>query len=98
MIQILARFAGELSHVLAPRRKWLTGPGLVGLVLLIFADTANSQPNVTWQSPVTISGPSDVSTLGALFGTWAPGDDYGSPNRSDDHPVNGVTFAAYGTG
>jgi hypothetical protein len=30
--------------------------------------------------------------------SWAPGDDYGSPNRSDNHPVNGVTFAAYGTG
>lgn len=39
-----------------------------------------------------------MSIVGTLVGTWAPGDDYGSPNRSDDHPVNGVTFAAYGSG
>jgi len=66
----------------------------------IFIATANAQPNVTWQAPVTISGPSDVSTAGALYGTWAPGDDYtdSGGSRSDYHPVNGVTFAAYGNG
>ena len=65
----------------------------------IFIATANAQPNVTWQAPVTISSPSDVSTAGALYGTWAPGDDYtdSGGSRSDYHPVNGVTFAAYGT-
>src|SRR5438034_10089668 len=65
----------------------------------IFIATTNAQPNVTWQAPVTISGPTDVSTAGALFGTWAPGDDYtgSGGSRSDYYPVNGVTFAAYGT-
>src|SRR6267154_5219461 len=66
----------------------------------IFIATADAQPNVTWQAPVTISGPTDVSTAGALYGTWAPGDDYtdSGGSRSDFHPVNGVTFAAYGNG
>jgi hypothetical protein len=66
---------------------------IVGLI----AATAGAA-DVTWQTPLTISGASDVSLDGTLVGTWGPGDDYGSPNRSDDHPVNGVTFAAYGSG
>jgi hypothetical protein len=48
------------------------------------------KPNVTWQAPVTISGPSDVSTLGTYFGSWAPQD--GSANS---YPVNGVTFQGF---
>src|SRR6266567_3519992 len=63
----------------------------------IFIATAKAQPNISWQAPVTISGTSDVSTLGALYGTWAPGNDWGGGNRADNFPVNGVTFAAYGT-
>jgi hypothetical protein len=59
---------------------------------------AANAANITWGTPTTISGASDVNTQGTLHGSWAPGDDYGSPNRSDDHPVKGVTFAAYGTG
>jgi len=55
-------------------------------------------PNVTWGTPSTISGTSDVSIVGALVGTWAPGDDWGGTSRSDYYPVNGVTFAAYGSG
>jgi hypothetical protein len=54
--------------------------------------------NITWQTPQTISGTSDVSLDGTLFGTWAPGDDWGGTSRSDYYPVNGVTFAAYGSG
>jgi len=54
--------------------------------------------NIAWQSPTAISGTSDVSTLGTLVGTWGPGDDWGGGNRSDYFPVNGVTFAAYGSG
>lgn len=57
---------------------------------LIFIATANAQPNITWQTPVTISGTSDVNTSGTLYGTWAPGDDWGGLNRSDYFPVNGV--------
>src|SRR5258706_12929700 len=48
------------------------------------------KPNVTWQSPHTISGASDVSTLGTYFGSWAPQD--GSANPL---PVNGVTFQGF---
>jgi hypothetical protein len=70
--------------------------GALALTLLLAA-TADAQPNITWQTPVTISGPSDVNTAGALYGTWAPGDDWGGQNRADYYPVNGVTFAAYGT-
>jgi hypothetical protein len=57
-------------------------------------------PNVTWGTPTTISaaGTPDVSIVGALVGTWAPGDDWGGTMRSDYYPVNGVTFAAYGSG
>jgi PEP-CTERM motif-containing protein len=60
--------------------------------------TAATAATVTWGSPTTISGASDVSTLGTTVGTWGPGDDWGGVNRSDNYPVNGVTFAAYGGG
>ncbi|MGH7955245.1 MAG: PEP-CTERM sorting domain-containing protein [Gloeomargaritales cyanobacterium] len=57
---------------------------------------ANAQnADITWQTPTTISGTSDVSTSGTVVGTWAPGDDQYSP---DSLPVNGVTFNAYGSG
>ncbi len=60
---------------------------------------ANAQtPNITWGAPTTISGTSDVSTDGSSVGTWGPGDDWGGTLRSDNYPVNGVTFAAYGSG
>jgi hypothetical protein len=52
--------------------------------------TANGQPNVTWQTPLTISGTSDVSTQGTYFASWAPQD--GSANS---YPVNGVTFQGF---
>lgn len=44
-------------------------------------------PNITWQTPVTISGTADVSRLGTYFGSWAPGD-----ASASSYPVNGVTF------
>jgi hypothetical protein len=47
-------------------------------------------PNVTWQTPVTISGTSDVSTLGTYFGSWAPQD-----GGANNFPVNGVTFQGF---
>ncbi len=56
----------------------------------IFTATANAQPDITWQTPVTISGPSDVSTLGTYFGSWAPQD-----GGANNHPVNGVTFQGF---
>ena len=72
------------------------GLSVCGTTLFIAA--ANAGPDITWQAPVTISGPSDVSLNGTLAGTWGPGDDWGGGNRSDYFPVNGVTFAAYGNG
>jgi hypothetical protein len=54
--------------------------------------------NISWGAATPVSGTSDVSTLGTVVGTWAPGDDWGGSLRSDYYPVNGVTFAAYGSG
>jgi hypothetical protein len=48
------------------------------------------KPNVTWHSPVTISGTSDVSTLGTYFGSWAP-----QNANANNYPVNGVTFQGF---
>jgi hypothetical protein len=67
------------------------------LGIALSARIATAQPDIAWQTPVTISGGSDVSTSGVLYGTWAPGDDWGGSQRADYYPVNGVTFAAYGT-
>lgn len=53
--------------------------------------------DVSWQSPLTISGASDVNTSGSLYGSWAPGNDWGGSDYADLFPVNGVTFKAYGT-
>jgi hypothetical protein len=52
--------------------------------------TTNGHPDVTWQAPVTISGTSDVSTLGTYFGSWAPQD-----GSASSFPVNGVTFQGF---
>jgi hypothetical protein len=62
----------------------------------ILVTTANAA-DVTWQTPVNISGASDVSTSGTFVGSWAPGNDWGPGNYADLFPVNGVTFNAYGT-
>jgi hypothetical protein len=51
------------------------------------AATANAQPSVTWQTPVTISGPSDISTAGIYFASWAPQD-----GNAKNLSVNGMTF------
>jgi len=58
---------------------------------------AANAANITWGTPTGISGASDVNLQGTLHGTWAPGNDWGGSDRSDYFPVNGVTFAAYGT-
>src|SRR5437867_3672929 len=54
------------------------------------AIATNAQPSVSWQTPVSISGTSDVKTSGVYFGSWAPQD--GSANS---YPVNGVTFQGF---
>ena len=72
---------------------------LYASIVSVLTTVASAQnPNITWQTPLTISGTSDVSTAGTVVGTWGPGDDWGGISRSDYYPVNGVTFAAYGSG
>jgi len=62
--------------------------GCAGITMLL--GCAEAQPNVTWQTPVPISGTADVSTQGVYFGSWAPQD--GSANQ---YPVNSVTFQGF---
>jgi hypothetical protein len=59
-------------------------------VTALLITTSNAQPDVTWQTPMTILGTSDVSTSGIYFGSWAPQD--GSANN---YPVNSVTFQGF---
>jgi hypothetical protein len=70
---------------------------LLATIAVMLTVTANAA-NILWGNPTTISGTSDVNTLGTTVGTWGPGDDWGGTQRSDYYPVNGVTFAAYGSG
>jgi len=65
-------------------------------IVSLLAATADAA-SINWGTPTNITGTSDVNTTGTLLGTWAPGDDWGGGDRSDYYPVNGVTFAAYGT-
>src|SRR5882724_1683481 len=58
-------------------------------IISVFAAVANAQnANIIWGTPTTISAASDVSTVGALLGTWAPFD------GSAPLTVNGVTFTS----
>ena len=57
-------------------------------IIGMLAAVAQAQDEtVAWQTPVAISGASDVSTQGTFFGSWAPYD--GDANTL---PVNGVVF------
>lgn len=62
----------------------------VSILGLLAAAAQAQNENITWQTPTTISGASDVSTLGTYFGSWAPQD--GGANTL---PVNGVTFQGF---
>ena len=59
----------------------------ISLVGLLAAAAQAQNANITWQTPETISGTSDVDTHGTYFGSWAP---HGSTLA-----VNGVTFQAF---
>jgi hypothetical protein len=67
----------------------ILGASLAGMLSIV----AQAQSDITWQTPVTISSPSDVNTLGTLFGTWAPFD--GDAAGSGGLTVNGVAFKAF---
>jgi hypothetical protein len=69
---------------------------IVGMLIA----AANAQnANITWQTPTAISGASDVSLVGTLYGTWAPGDNYYGDQTTNaaNYTVNGVDFLTYGT-
>jgi PEP-CTERM motif len=73
---------------------------LYASIVSVLTAVANAQnANVTWGTPATISGTSDVNTSGTLFGTWAPGDDYYGDETANaaNYTVNGVDFLTYGT-
>jgi len=55
--------------------------------LLMIRDITVTNSAITWQTPVNVSGASDVNTQGAYFGSWAPND-----GNANTLPVNGVTF------
>jgi hypothetical protein len=68
---------------------------LYASIVSVFTAVANAQnANVTWNTPLTISGDSDVNNSGTLFGSWAP---YNGAAASGGLVVNGVTFDAYPT-
>jgi PEP-CTERM motif len=58
---------------------------LYASIVSVLTAVANAQNNVNWQTPLTISAPTDVNTQGTYFGSWAP---HGSGNFT----INGVTF------
>ena len=75
-----------LAHSAMMQTKTVKAIIVCASIASIIIATANAQPNVTWQTPLTISGTSDVNTLGAYFGSWAP--------NGSTLAVNGVTFQA----
>lgn len=68
--------------------KTILSLSLVGLIVLS-SQAQNAQIN--WSSVQYISGASDVSTMGTLFGTWSP---YLENTGGTGMTVNGVTFVA----
>ena len=52
-------------------------------------------PDVAWQTPAAISGPSDVVTNGRYFASWAPYNQDSANNGSSGLVVNGVKFLAF---
>jgi PEP-CTERM motif len=58
---------------------------LYASIVSVLTAVANAQNDVNWQTPITISAPTDVNTQGTYFGSWAP---HGSGNFT----INGVTF------
>ena len=90
-----AQFSRRILRPLTPLAKGITRlkaleAGLVATSLVTFVSTAGAQPDVLWQTPVTISGAADVSTQGVYFGSWAPQD-----GSAANHPVIGVTFQGF---
>jgi hypothetical protein len=93
--QVSARIpsVGALRIYLAMMQSSIMSSAIVcAFAAAVFMSNANAQPSVSWQTPVTISGTADVSTLGIYFGSWAPQD-----ANANTLPVNGVTFQGFPT-
>ena len=83
----VADSSGSQTLILTP---FSSGPNPQPLINLFQVRDITPTPSVTWQSPLTISGASDVSTLGTYFGSWAPQD-----GDASNFPVNGITFQGF---
>ena len=64
-------------------------------VNLVQVRDLTTTPDITWQTPTNISGPSDVLTNGAYFASWAPYNQDSANNGSSGLVVNGTKFVAF---
>jgi hypothetical protein len=64
-------------------------------VNLVQVRDLTTTPDITWQTPTAISGPSDVVTNGAYFASWAPYNQDSANNGSNGLVVNGTKFLAF---
>ncbi|MDR3456282.1 MAG: hypothetical protein P4N60_02460 [Verrucomicrobiae bacterium] len=64
-------------------------------VNLVQVRDLTTTPDITWQAPAPISGPSDVATNGAYFASWAPYNQDSANNGSSGLVVNGTKFLAF---
>jgi hypothetical protein len=63
----------------------------LSLISLLALNTYAQSSQITWSSAQYISGDSDISTMGSLFGTWSP---YLENTGGSGITANGVTFVA----
>src|SRR5215813_11325206 len=56
-------------HVTDMQSKMIKAVIVCTIAAGVLLGKANAQPNITWQTPATISGTSDVSTQGIYFGS-----------------------------
>jgi hypothetical protein len=88
---------GQTNSTIALNNLQATNAGAYNLVISNVEGSSTDAVNlvvytnlIAWQTPVEISGASDVATNGAYFGSWAPYD-----GGVGSLPVNGVTFQGF---
>ena len=81
------------------RQAWMLGAGALAAMAVSSAGMASAAP-ITWGTPTTIAGPTDVNTTGTSVFAWDPGIsgsgnyDLASSGYGAINPViNGVTFS-----
>lgn len=89
--------SGQTNQTLALNNVQATNAGNYSLVISNNEGSSTDVVNfvvetniITWQSPVEISGASDVATNGTYFGSWAPFD-----GSASSESVNGVSFQGF---